>query len=219
MCDCNPSPLPILDSSLIIKLFVLGIASSFSHCIGMCGPIALGQTYKSLSLGRLKAAFSWEYYLGKALTYSFLTMLFLSFGKVLPKTPWLVFCKNILLIILILFYVIAGLQALMPSKRKKSSFKLKLKHARVYQRLLSGIILGFIPCGLVYSVILTISIAAKGYFEAFVAAMVFGLSTFPGLFVLSYCGTIKRKFFDILYVITILWNINFLFSLLTKSLH
>ena len=70
--------------SVIFALFIYGVIGSFTHCIGMCGPIALGQMNIRLmhlkkeqlnNLNKLNCALSLPYYFGKAITYGILALL------------------------------------------------------------------------------------------------------------------------------------------------
>ena len=70
--------------SIICAMLVYGIIGSFTHCVGMCGPIALGQMNMRLmhlkkdqlnNFNKFSCALSLPYYLGKAITYGILALL------------------------------------------------------------------------------------------------------------------------------------------------
>jgi sulfite exporter TauE/SafE len=68
---------------LIFNIIIFGITNSFTHCIGMCGSIAMGQSAmrmiaiikKPTTLEKIISCVAWEYYIGKAITYSLLTFI------------------------------------------------------------------------------------------------------------------------------------------------
>ncbi len=51
-----------------------------------------------------------------------------------------------------------------------------------------GILLGLLPCGFVTGVVLMIVASTNTIVEAVLAVMIFGVSTIPALFLVSYFG-------------------------------
>lgn len=200
--------------SIIFALFIYGVIGSFTHCIGMCGPIALGQMNIRLmhlkkeqlnNLNKLNCALSLPYYFGKAITYGILALLTkylsASFGDN-------IIFKNIAGIILIIsaviclkisvikivkiksipsFYTISKYFKFLESCITNIIKKLSLNPFGI-QGLFMGMILGLIPCGLVLSAIMITTSYSKNIFVSFFSMFFFGLGTFPALFIISYFG-------------------------------
>ncbi|HSK13889.1 MAG TPA: sulfite exporter TauE/SafE family protein [Phnomibacter sp.] len=170
-----------------ISAFLLGFAGSF-HCMGMCGPIALGIS------GRGASGIGWLhhllYFIGKTFTYTLLGLVFGIFGQGL---------------------VLAGLQqalsitmgGIMLLLVAVSLFRASWFHQNVltlwvqdhllpiFGRLLHrhglsssmglGMLNGLLPCGLVY-IGLTAAVATGMAWYAAWYMLVFGLGTIPVMF-------------------------------------
>lgn len=200
--------------SLILALFVYGVIGSFTHCVGMCGPIALGQMNIRLmhlssdqltNWNKLNCALSLPYYFGKAITYGILALLTKFLSASLGDNNYLRIFAAILL-------AISALTCLQISISKITHIKifgflknppklLKFLESRVVrlvkslslnpfglQGFLMGMILGLIPCGLVISSIMLVTAYPSNLFSAFLAMFFFGLGTFPALFMVSFFG-------------------------------
>jgi sulfite exporter TauE/SafE len=252
MCDCQNSVVEISAAvqgleplTLILNLFLLGITTSFSHCIGMCGSIAMGQatsriindlkSHKDKNFQKLLCCIAWEYYIGKALTYGALTCIVVLFGYILKGNILFHSIKDIMLLVVIFYFILSAIKTCYSIVNKKvmipkiielSSLKnVKVKFFNIHSqskniisRLLVGIVLGLIPCGMVYGAIGTIVANTNNILVSFMAAIAFGLGTFPGLFLISYSGNLIlyrfKKLFDITYLVTLMFNLKILFEIL-----
>lgn len=209
----------IIDFNVIIKLFLLGFTGSFTHCLGMCGGIAMGQTALRL-LDKLQivtawqkfvASLAWEYYLGKATTYSLLTLAIILLNFSMSDSSLIKPLRKaaIIIAILLLFYNI--IQVFCNHKRKKihTAFSSFRSNTSIINRLFLGMLLGLLPCGLVYSAITVTVTTAKNLLTALLASFFFGLGTMPGLVLLTYSGgvCVPAKFLKGLYFISLLWNL------------
>ncbi len=228
----------LIEIDLIITLFLIGLANSFTHCIGMCGPIAMGQASLRLmnitpnqmnEKSRLKASLALPYYLGKALTYSLLASFISLFSNMVTDNETVKIIKLIIMSITVIIFVIMTLdsltiklntalikQSLLKVMKPYNDLILKLVNNFNFnpigkQGLVLGMMLGLIPCGLVYANILTAVNLTNNFILAGLAMFAFGLGTFPGLFIVSYSGQHImlrwRKFFKIFYITTMIINI------------
>ncbi len=264
-CDCSNTDVTTSSTMdhdvssivLAINLFLIGISSSFSHCIAMCGSIAVSQaTMRLIQLNQSKVntpnkilcCISWPYYLGKTITYCLLTFLAMLFGYVFRNNVFFIILKNILLLIVAFYFILSAIQTIYrllgvvhnkPSKHsnnnngfltnlmERASQRYNLIINRSYRSanlngvsgLMIGMLLGLIPCGVVYGSIVTIvSHSQNSLLTAMTAMLSFGIGTFPGLFLLAYSGNLFfyrfRKVFDMLYACTMLWNAKMLVFLL-----
>ena len=217
-----------MEFNIVLQSFLFGLSGSFTHCIGMCGGIALGQNALRLMsemglvspLKRFLAALSWEYYLGKALSYATLALVLLIINQNFYHSLFLLYFKKIAIFTVIIFLIYnLWLVLFSYTARKSTSFAPNfINKTSHFPLLLTGFLLGFIPCGLVYSAIIVILAASQEFYTVVLAAFTFGLGTLPGLFLLSYSGNslfyYYKTFFKYLYILNLLWNIkNLLFFL------
>jgi sulfite exporter TauE/SafE len=218
---------------LILTLFLTGLAGSFTHCIGMCGPIAAAQmsvrlmtipNQKMSEWSKVKIAFLAPYYFGKALTYCLtLTTLFLLKYYITINSFNLKYLAASLLLFIAFLFLKSALDSksnfLDASKIKPLRFlnnvlvnrfaKLQFNSYGIRGMLL-GMVLGLLPCGLVYANIAAIIARTGNLILANFAMFAFAIATIPGLFVVAYLGQqlfIKwRKFFKVFYIIMMVIN-------------
>ncbi|CAA7616121.1 conserved membrane hypothetical protein [Candidatus Terasakiella magnetica] len=192
---------------LIGGLFVTGLVGSLSHCGGMCGPFVLSQTAARLQAiplermteaRRLAGAALLPYHLGRATTYGLLGALGGSFAGILGGAPafrWLAAGLLILAALLLLGLAIPGLKALTGRAGGETLWSARIAHlARPLfasptgvKGWLLGVMLGFIPCGLLYAALT--AAAASGTAIAGAAGMLaFTAGTIPMLVLVGAIG-------------------------------
>lgn len=192
-----------MEIALLISALGLGFASGF-HCIGMCGPIAL-----SLGLTKKQAT---NYYLqnltyqfGRIVTYSFLGAILGIIGQGFQMAgfqQYLTIGVGILLIVMALFSF--GGKDFASKIPFLSGFLLKVKmnlgkllrKADYKSRFSTGILNGFLPCGMVYMA-LTASLAAGGIWQGSLFMALFGLGTLPFMFAVVLAGNLMTQTFRI----------------------
>lgn len=185
-----------MEIALIISALGLGFASGF-HCIGMCGPIALsmGLTKKQATNFYLQ---NLTYQFGRIATYSFLGAVLGIVGQgfqMVGFQQYLTIGVGILLIAMALFSFggkdfaskIPFLSAFLLKVKMKLS-KL-LQKADYRSRFATGILNGFLPCGMVYMA-LTASLAAGGIWQSALFMSLFGLGTLPFMFFVVLLGNL-----------------------------
>ncbi|MFQ6613917.1 MAG: sulfite exporter TauE/SafE family protein [Fidelibacterota bacterium] len=175
-------------------IFLIGFLSSFSHCYGMCGGFVLAYSVKSapVSFWR-KITPHLLYNGGRLITYTFLGAWFGLLGG--SVTYVLKDYQALVFILAGIFMIIVGLDfsgifststlKYLPGLGRYISFVSSLIRTVNYRNLfLYGLVLGFIPCGLVY--IAGAQAAATGSpLEGMITMALFGLGTFPALFLLG----------------------------------
>ncbi|MBS0236615.1 MAG: sulfite exporter TauE/SafE family protein [Proteobacteria bacterium] len=225
----------------IIDLFLMGGSGSFLHCIGMCGPIASAQmSMRLLHLGsmqmqekyKIKAAAAVPYYMGKALTYALLTLFAAIFTQHLEFLPYARRLGALLLVIVALSFAFSALREMptaLPMLRHFNIIhipwqkwvvclvsKLKMSSPFGWRGLMQGMVLGLIPCGLLYSAIVAAIAIAPTPIYAAIAMFAFGMGTIPGLFLISYLGqgimASSKVVFRVLYISVLAVNVVFLLS-------
>ena len=193
---------PILDISALFTAFFVGLLGS-GHCFGMCGGIAAGlgsiSVHTEDSEGtKPRATSALLFNFGRILSYAALGLIsawILSrVGKVLNVPQW----SMILRLLTALMIFLIGLQFLFNwqtlagieragAKVWKYVLPLAVRASSMpggSGRLLLGLCWGLLPCGLVYSVLLTAS-AANSPVSGALVMLAFGVGTLPSMLGMS----------------------------------
>jgi hypothetical protein len=192
-----------MEITLVISALALGFASGF-HCIGMCGPIAL-----SLGLTKSQAI---NYYLqnltyqfGRIVTYAFMGSILGVLGQGFEMAgfqKYLSIAAGILLILIAIFsFGGKDFATKIPFLTRalfwvKSNLGKILQKADYKSRFLTGILNGFLPCGMVYMA-LTASLAAGGIWQSASFMALFGLGTLPFMFAVVLVGNLVTQAFRV----------------------
>lgn len=234
------------DITLIFSLTSLGFFGGFSHCVGMCGPFVLMQVGNRLKetplknfseMQRLKNLALLPYHFGRISTYSFIGFCCSFITKNIQDfVGFKIFSALFLLIGVIAFLnLLLNNQLKIADKiqlRFKSNFLKKLsslfskKISTLFQNphglkgYLLGLILGFIPCGLLYSAFLISGSFSNPVFAA-LGMIFFGIGTFPSLFLTSWGGHVLTKLpeFRLISKMVILLNIVTLSLMIAKLIN
>ena len=201
--------------SLYVLIFGSGLLGGFGHCIGMCGPVVA--TY-SMSLKHRGIGPHLLYTLGRITTYGILggfTGLTGSFVRVIKPVETL---QHIALGLAGAFMIIMALslggwlpspgtrgrgpvgrgdrKSVLPLISRFSTFIAGARSTGAYFPM--GLLLGFIPCGLLYTALISAAGAgadaasfAGGFLRGMLMLILFGLGTTPAMFLLG--GIISRK--------------------------
>lgn len=190
--------------SLAVPLFLAGLFGGVSHCVGMCGPFVLtqvGARLETMSVAafggwaRLRGAALVPYHLGRLTTYSALGALAGGGGSLLVRATELGWALAVLLIV---GAALLAAQALGWHGGVRFGV-LERVLARVSRPLTGdprgwrgyglGVVLGFLPCGLIYGALA----AAAGSGRAAAGAIgmaAFVLGTVPGLVAVGWGGAL-----------------------------
>jgi sulfite exporter TauE/SafE len=197
------------NGSLIGALFLAGLVGGFSHCAGMCGPFVfaqMGARLESVPTGamgefrRLTGALLLPYHLGRATTYAAIgaTAAFVTATvSALPVFRWL---SAVLLVAAALFFLAQGLRGLglihkLASRggqgwwaraigRAAARFAADPTGARGFSL---GLVLGFLPCGLLYGAVAAAAASANPFAGA-IGMAAFSVGTVPSLVAVAYLG-------------------------------
>ena len=161
-------------SPLLLAFFLGGLTGGFTHCLTMCGPfVACRNMCASGGCSSKTQAAQLPYHLGRFTTYGLLGFFvaFLS-RQITYLSYWPMISAGML--------AIAGLMFLLSSLPKcnhlfKSSGKLTY---------VSGLLLGFMPCGLLYAALMMAATTANPLM-GMVGMWMFVLGTMPALLVAS----------------------------------
>lgn len=173
-------------------LIVLGLAGS-GHCVGMCGGFALAIGQGSVGAGGLLARHV-AYQAGKALTYVFLAVLLTAglatlgrSGPLASAQAWLAIVAGVLMIGYGLMQLLeirtaAWWRRVVEPLPACRAFAAVAQSRGLVPAFFTGWLNGFLPCGLLLTVLF--QLAAQGSVAgAAVGAAVFGAATLPGLYV------------------------------------
>lgn len=174
--------------------FIFGIVGSF-HCVGMCGPIAMALPFVGST--------GWQYYAGRLLynsgrivTYALLGALAGAFGESLQmaglQQTVSIVSGILILLLLVLPAAIKGKSASLLGTDKLMIW-VRQKLGYYFQKnslgalFMVGLLNGLLPCGFVY-IALAGAISAPGVTGAMLYMALFGLGTFPLMFLVSLFG-------------------------------
>ena len=179
-----------------IAIFILGLLSS-GHCIGMCGGI-VGALSNVIRMPGDKIIRQWPlhlaYNLGRITTYIALGAVMgaigelgLLFNDVFPVQRLLYILANVMLIAMGL-YLTGFTRILAPIERTGQRLWQHIRPATarflparsIFQAYPLGLLWGFLPCGMVYSVLNTALVSGSAERGALVM-LAFGLGTLPAL--------------------------------------
>lgn len=190
-----------MEITFVVSAIALGFASGF-HCIGMCGPIALsmGLTKKQTTNFYLQ---NLTYQFGRIFTYSLLGGILGIIGEGFEMAgfqQYLTIAVGILLIVMALFsFGGKDFASKIPFLSKflfsvKSNLGKLLQKADYRSRFTTGVLNGFLPCGMVYMA-LTASLAAGGIWQGASYMALFGFGTLPFMFTVVLVGNLMNQAF------------------------
>lgn len=166
---------------LFAVFFLGGLTGGFTHCLGMCGPIVASEVISCGSscggCGRAseyKKAGGLSYHLGRMTTYGALGFMVALISKqvtALPFWPWL---SAAMLFAAGAIFLASSVPGCRHSLFKTSG---KITYLR-------GVMLGFMPCGLLYAALMMAATLANP-FSGLIAMWLFTLGTIPALLIAS----------------------------------
>jgi len=196
------------NGSLLASLLLAGLVGGVSHCSGMCGPFVLSQVAARLEATsihqmsewhRLAGAAALPYHLGRATTYALLGALGALIAGSLNDLSGLHWLSAGLLLFAALFMLsmaIPALKQLISGSNGQESWWSR-KIGRIARPLfatptgwrgyLLGILLGFIPCGLLYGAIAAAS-ATGNLLSGLFGMLAFAAGTVPTLVAVGLVG-------------------------------
>lgn len=222
---------------IYLLMLMTGFTGGFGHCIGMCGPIVASY---SVAMGIRGISPHILYNAGRITTYALLGAVVGFAGSYIGEevlllkgySYWLRVALMMAagLLIVLMGLSMAGFFPLMKSLEKRaSSLLLFRKMTNIFSKEISagafypmGALLGFIPCGLVYSALMVAARAgmdardhASALIEGGLLMIIFGLGTVPALLffgkIINFIGTRAReRFYRLSALFVILMGIVFI---------
>jgi uncharacterized protein len=193
-------------AGLFFSMFLAGLGGSLLHCAGMCGPFVLGQVTadaeRAGSYGewrRLAGAALAPYHLGRITTYTTLGALAGGATALFAATPSFAWLSALLLVagagILLLQafgLAVGGGSPLWPAL---ASLAAPLSASpQILARYGLGVVLGFLPCGLIYGA-LGVAAGTGSAWRGGLAMAAFATGTVPALVAVGWAGHFFRRRF------------------------
>lgn len=187
-----------LSQGLIVSLFLAGLVGGFSHCVAMCGPFVMAQ---SGHVEKVSQAFLLPYHLGRITTYTGLAAVLSSLLNIVflyaPVRAYVV--APVLVLAGLIFFVsafpqlgkvfpwVSAVKISLPYRWFSNGFQ-KLSHnPNGFKRFGMGLLLGFLPCGLVTSALMAAA-TAPDVLQAAISMAAFGGGTMPALIITAFAG-------------------------------
>lgn len=174
---------------LILATLTVSVLGSFAHCIAMCGPIAtMRLNLLFITDHSMPPRIDYSYYVGKSISYLIIVHFLYFLALPLKENPHFKVILSVLYLGLATYCVMLALNIKLPTR-----FAAKLPAFACYNPLarsgiLSGIMLGFIPCGYLYAVLGFVALKASSYPVMLLATLAFSFGTVPGLLFVSHFG-------------------------------
>ena len=190
-------------------LFLAGLVGSAAHCAGMCGPFVLQQAAdraqsvpaaRMSEFSRISGALLLPYHLGRLTTYAAIGAGVAALTGSLSRLSWFGWLPALLLALAALLFLAVALDRLglfrrLPVPAVRVPWAGWVSHAATPllrgggapRGYLLGLVLGFIPCGLLYGAFA----AAAGSADPLaggLALLAFGLGTMPALIGVALAG-------------------------------
>lgn len=192
--------------NLPAALFLGGLAGGFTHCAGMCSPFILAQTGADITLKKPGKAMLLPYHLGRMTTYVVLAILV---HQVVNLAFVFSGLKAIISVPILLLAALLFLTSAFPKLLNIFPWVTNLQYGKVFQNLvrlsqkfmdktglvsryLLGVLLGFMPCGLLISALLAVSVASNTLTAA-LSMMAFTAGTVPSLILVAFGGGFIKK--------------------------
>jgi sulfite exporter TauE/SafE len=184
---------------LAFGLFTMGLISSFTHCIGMCGPFMISQ---SDHLSKTRDAMLIPYHVGRIATYTILALIMASLVNVITFFSPLRILITVPLLsvagILLIVNAFPKLQIIFPWANQFSLVigqkYIRKLFSKSNNHFLMGMVLGLMPCGMVMGGIMAAS-TAPTYTSTAISMVAFGVGTMPGLVLAAIGGQkLQQKF-------------------------
>ncbi|MEL7001905.1 MAG: sulfite exporter TauE/SafE family protein [Bacteroidota bacterium] len=183
---------------MLVVGFLIGLLGSL-HCLGMCSPIALVMHSKGKGIRPLL------YNIGRVITYIGLGALFGLIGEGISNFGLQGYLSILMGLLVLAIAVQPHLKAKLNNSKLYSKVLTPLRK-RVLQSygnqsaiayLLTGLLNGLLPCGLVYMA-MTASLASANIGDAMLLMAGFGMGTWPMMFAIGTAGkylstTLMRK--------------------------
>ncbi|KAA5605101.1 sulfite exporter TauE/SafE family protein [Roseospira marina] len=203
------------EGGLLASLALAGLAGGFTHCVGMCGPFVLSQTTARLEavpaarmreFHRLTGAALVPYHLGRMTTYAALGAALAGLAGTIHRSgvlDWVSAALLLLAALLFVGYALPRLKVAIPGGSRLEAWwsahvgdaaRPLFRDPTGWRGYGLGLMLGFIPCGLLYGALAAAASSGEVLTGA-VAMAVFALGTVPSLLLVGLVGQVAAARF------------------------
>ena len=192
----------MIASLSLVGFVTLGLLGGFGHCVGMCSPFVLfvSRRYVATESGRAAALVAQLWYAGGRLTtYALLGAAAGALGGVVELAGSLLGLQRAAEVVagaVLVLWALVALSDLAPGVARGGALL-----ARVVSRLagrvpghpyLLGLLLGLLPCGLLYSAVIA-AVGRGGALQGALALALFGVGTMPAVLGLSLADELLAR--------------------------
>lgn len=186
----------------LLGFLTLGLLGGFGHCVGMCSPFVLfvSRRYALPDSGRPGALTAQGWYTaGRMTTYAALGALAGALGSVVQLAGSLVGLQRGASVVAGVALIVSALAALSdvipgfhPGGRLFGGIAATLRGRVPGHPFLTGLFLGLLPCGLLYSAVIA-AVSRGGPLQGALALVIFGAGTAPALLGLSLADDLLAR--------------------------
>jgi uncharacterized protein len=205
LCRAGLTEIGEPSAAVAASLFIVGLAGSALHCAGMCGPFVLGQvaadgarwTTPGGEWRRLAGAALVPYHLGRLTTYTLLGLLSGTFTALFASTDFFNLLCGLLLAAGAAFMALqglglaAGIASPLGGLLARTAGPLAASH-RASARYALGLVLGLLPCGLIYGA-LGAAAGTGSPWRGGMAMAAFAAGTIPALVLVGWGGAFLKR--------------------------
>ena len=178
-----------------LSAFILGLSGGFGHCISMCHPFVLYISSRYPATGYNILLPQIKYNLGRTVTYSFMGFIigFLGNMEILNTAfrPVITIIAGAFLVLMAL-YTVFGKHIPIPA-----SFSARFQRfLSIRSPFITGLALGFLPCGMVMGALAT-SATASGPLTGALTMALFGIGTSFALLLLALFGGLILRYISV----------------------
>ena len=186
----------------MLSLFLAGLFGGLTHCAGMCGPFVMaqvnGKSSGAAAMARLSEAALLPYHLGRMTTYMILGGAAAMLSKQIMGTPLQHWASVVFLSLAGFIFIASAMPAakrLLSKFRSEKYFEFGSAIGKAGKPLMAnplgingyglGLLLGLLPCGLVFGALMIVSTTGEPI-SAMMAMALFTIGTFPALFLVGH---------------------------------
>lgn len=192
----------MIETVSLAGFLTLGLLGGFGHCVGMCSPFVLfvSRRYVPAEGGRSAALAAQLWYAGgRVTTYALLGAAAGALGGVVELAGSLLGLQRAAAVVagvVLVLWAGVALSDLVPGLARGGALFSRLV-GRLSGRVpghpfLLGLLLGLLPCGLLYSAVIA-AVARGGALQGAVALALFGAGTLPALLGLSLADELLAR--------------------------
>lgn len=173
----------------LAAFLMLGLLGSAAHCVGMCGPLAMlvARRYGAPAGARAPLAATAWYSAGRLLTYALLGALAGGAGAAVQRAGVTIGLHRLALLtagLVLITWALASITSWTPRTPAVASWWSRLTHRLASHAprhpLTAGLLLGLLPCGLLYTAVAA-AMARGSAVHGALALLAFGAGTVPAL--------------------------------------